>query len=56
MAKLHCTDTACGSPPTPCRSSAATAHTADFPAERYMREAKVLQIVRGHVNGYRAHG
>ena len=37
----------CGSPPTPSRSSAATATSQDYPVERYMREAKVLQIVEG---------
>ena len=37
----------CGSPPTRCRCSAGTATSADHPVERYMREAKVLQIVEG---------
>ena len=37
----------CGSPPTRCRCSAAYGYVADYPVERYMREAKVLQIVEG---------
>ncbi|MEU0254833.1 acyl-CoA dehydrogenase family protein [Streptomyces sp. NPDC006184] len=47
MAKLHCTDTAMKVTIDAVQILGGYGYTADFPAERYMREAKVLQIVEG---------
>ncbi|MEU3857263.1 acyl-CoA dehydrogenase family protein [Streptomyces sp. NPDC028722] len=47
MAKLHCTDTAMKVTTDVVQILGGYGYTADFPAERYMREAKVLQIVEG---------
>ncbi|MFJ9042951.1 acyl-CoA dehydrogenase family protein [Streptomyces sp. NPDC102347] len=47
MAKLHCTDTAMRVATDAVQILGGYGYTADFPAERYMREAKVLQIVEG---------
>ncbi|MFG2881050.1 acyl-CoA dehydrogenase family protein [Streptomyces sp. NPDC048297] len=47
MAKLHCTDTAMRVTTDAVQILGGYGFTADFPAERYMREAKVLQIVEG---------
>ncbi|MEU8974126.1 acyl-CoA dehydrogenase family protein [Streptomyces monashensis] len=47
MAKLHCTDTAMKVATDAVQILGGYGYTADFPAERYMREAKVLQIVEG---------
>ncbi|MFE6314071.1 acyl-CoA dehydrogenase family protein [Streptomyces rochei] len=47
MAKLHCTDTAMRITTDAVQILGGYGYTADFPAERYMREAKVLQIVEG---------
>ncbi|MEU6542503.1 acyl-CoA dehydrogenase family protein [Streptomyces sp. NPDC046859] len=47
MAKLHCTDTAMKVATDAVQVLGGYGYTADFPAERYMREAKVLQIVEG---------
>ncbi|MFJ7770542.1 acyl-CoA dehydrogenase family protein [Streptomyces sp. NPDC097107] len=47
MAKLHCTDTAMRATTDAVQILGGYGYTADFPAERYMREAKVLQIVEG---------
>ncbi|MET9357973.1 acyl-CoA dehydrogenase [Streptomyces sp. NPDC006617] len=47
MAKLHCTDTAMRTTTDAVQILGGYGYTADFPAERYMREAKVLQIVEG---------
>ncbi|MFH9063607.1 acyl-CoA dehydrogenase family protein [Streptomyces coeruleorubidus] len=47
MAKLHCTDTAMRVTTDTVQILGGYGYTADFPAERYMREAKVLQIVEG---------
>ncbi|MET8768935.1 acyl-CoA dehydrogenase [Streptomyces sp. NPDC004658] len=47
MAKLHCTDTAMKVTTDAVQIMGGYGYTADFPAERYMREAKVLQIVEG---------
>jgi alkylation response protein AidB-like acyl-CoA dehydrogenase len=47
MAKLHCTDTAMKVTTDAVQVLGGYGYTADFPAERYMREAKVLQIVEG---------
>ncbi|MFJ9816998.1 acyl-CoA dehydrogenase family protein [Streptomyces sp. NPDC101151] len=47
MAKLHCTDTAMQVTTDAVQILGGYGYTADFPAERYMREAKVLQIVEG---------
>ncbi|MFB7087408.1 acyl-CoA dehydrogenase family protein [Streptomyces sp. NPDC056296] len=47
MAKLHCTDTAMRATIDAVQILGGYGYTADFPAERYMREAKVLQIVEG---------
>ncbi|MFI8087053.1 acyl-CoA dehydrogenase family protein [Streptomyces sp. NPDC086080] len=47
MAKLHCTDTAMRVTTDAVQILGGYGYTADFPAERYMREAKVLQIVEG---------
>lgn len=47
MAKLHCTDTAMRVTTDAVQILGGYGYTADFPAERYMREAKALQIVEG---------
>lgn len=47
MAKLHCTDTAMRVTTDAVQILGGYGYTADFPAERFMREAKVLQIVEG---------
>ncbi len=48
MAKLHCTDTAMKATiDAVVQVLGGYGYTADFPVERYMREAKVLQIVEG---------
>jgi alkylation response protein AidB-like acyl-CoA dehydrogenase len=47
MAKLHCTDTAMKATIDAVQVLGGYGYTADFPVERYMREAKVLQIVEG---------
>ncbi|OMI41585.1 acyl-CoA dehydrogenase family protein [Streptomyces sparsogenes] len=47
MAKLFCTDTAMQVTTDAVQLLGGYGYTADFPAERYMREAKVLQIVEG---------
>ncbi|MDF3288800.1 acyl-CoA dehydrogenase family protein [Streptomyces silvisoli] len=47
MAKLYCTDTAMRVTTDAVQLLGGYGYTADFPAERYMREAKVLQIVEG---------
>ncbi|MFF9756846.1 acyl-CoA dehydrogenase family protein [Streptomyces sp. NPDC014344] len=47
MAKLHCTDAAMRVTTDTVQVLGGYGYTADFPAERYMREAKVLQIVEG---------
>ncbi|MYR44090.1 acyl-CoA dehydrogenase [Streptomyces sp. SID5910] len=47
MAKLFCTDTAMRVTTDAVQVLGGYGYTADFPAERYMREAKVLQIVEG---------
>ncbi|MFC7843468.1 acyl-CoA dehydrogenase family protein [Streptomyces sp. NPDC001046] len=47
MAKLFCTDTAMRVTTDAVQILGGYGYTADFPAERYMREAKVLQIVEG---------
>ncbi|MEV8552822.1 acyl-CoA dehydrogenase family protein [Streptomyces glaucescens] len=47
MAKLHCTDTAMKVTTDAVQILGGYGYTADFPAERYMREAKVLQLVEG---------
>ncbi|MFF4397568.1 acyl-CoA dehydrogenase family protein [Streptomyces sp. NPDC001480] len=47
MAKLHCTDTAMRVTTDAVQILGGYGYTADFPTERYMREAKVLQIVEG---------
>lgn len=47
MAKLHCTDTAMSVTVDAVQVLGGSGYTADFPAERYLREAKVLQIVEG---------
>jgi len=47
MAKLLCTDTAMKVTTDAVQVLGGYGYTADFPAERYMREAKVLQIVEG---------
>ncbi|MCX5337881.1 MULTISPECIES: acyl-CoA dehydrogenase family protein [unclassified Streptomyces] len=47
MAKLHCTDTAMKVAIDAVQVLGGYGYTADFPVERYMREAKVLQIVEG---------
>lgn len=47
MAKLHCTDTAMRVAVDAVQILGGYGYTADFPVERYMREAKVLQIVEG---------
>ncbi|MET9777037.1 acyl-CoA dehydrogenase family protein [Streptomyces sp. NPDC006367] len=47
MAKLYCTDAAMRVTTDAVQILGGYGYTADFPAERYMREAKVLQIVEG---------
>ncbi|MCZ4611291.1 acyl-CoA dehydrogenase family protein [Streptomyces sp. Lzd4kr] len=47
MAKLHCTDAAMKVTTDAVQILGGYGYTADFPAARYMREAKVLQIVEG---------
>ncbi|MFG3508677.1 acyl-CoA dehydrogenase family protein [Streptomyces sp. NPDC047821] len=47
MAKLFCTDAAMRVTIDAVQVLGGYGYTADFPAERYMREAKVLQIVEG---------
>lgn len=47
MAKLFCTDTAMQVTTDAVQLLGGYGYTADFPTERYMREAKVLQIVEG---------
>ncbi|GEC04690.1 acyl-CoA dehydrogenase [Streptomyces spinoverrucosus] len=47
MAKLHCTDAAMKVTTDAVQILGGYGYTADFPVERYMREAKVLQIVEG---------
>ncbi|MGZ0204063.1 acyl-CoA dehydrogenase family protein, partial [Streptomyces sp. RM1] len=47
MAKLHCTDTAMKVTTDAVQILGGYGYTADFPAERLMREAKALQIVEG---------
>ncbi|PVE11604.1 acyl-CoA dehydrogenase family protein [Streptomyces scopuliridis] len=47
MAKLFCTDAAMQVTIDAVQVLGGYGYTADFPAERYMREAKVLQIVEG---------
>jgi alkylation response protein AidB-like acyl-CoA dehydrogenase len=47
MAKLHCTDTAMRVTTDAVQILGGYGYTADFPVERYLREAKVLQIVEG---------
>jgi alkylation response protein AidB-like acyl-CoA dehydrogenase len=47
MAKLHCTDTAMKVTTDAVQILGGYGYTADFPVERHMREAKVLQIVEG---------
>ncbi|GHA89996.1 acyl-CoA dehydrogenase [Streptomyces tendae] len=47
MAKLHCTETAMRVTTDAVQILGGYGYIADFPAERYMREAKVLQIVEG---------
>ncbi|MEU5978094.1 acyl-CoA dehydrogenase family protein [Streptomyces sp. NPDC047315] len=47
MAKLFCTDAAMSVTTDAVQVLGGYGYTADFPAERYLREAKVLQIVEG---------
>jgi alkylation response protein AidB-like acyl-CoA dehydrogenase len=47
MAKLFCTDAAMQVTTDAVQLLGGYGYTADFPVERYMREAKVLQIVEG---------
>ncbi|MGW3497280.1 acyl-CoA dehydrogenase family protein [Streptomyces sp. NPDC001020] len=47
MAKLHCTDTVMKVTTDAVQVLGGYGYTADFPVERYMREAKALQIVEG---------
>ncbi|SEG74202.1 Acyl-CoA dehydrogenase [Actinacidiphila yanglinensis] len=47
MAKLFCTDSAMQVATDAVQLLGGYGYTADFPVERYMREAKVLQIVEG---------
>ncbi|MFI9204282.1 acyl-CoA dehydrogenase family protein [Streptomyces sp. NPDC053048] len=47
MAKLFCTDAGMRITTDAVQLMGGYGYTADFPAERYMREAKVLQIVEG---------
>ncbi|WP_052850862.1 acyl-CoA dehydrogenase family protein [Streptomyces avicenniae] len=47
MAKLFCSDVAMRTATDAVQLMGGYGYTADFPAERYLREAKVLQIVEG---------
>jgi alkylation response protein AidB-like acyl-CoA dehydrogenase len=47
IAKLHCTDTAMQTAVDAVQVFGGAGYTTDFPVERFMREAKVLQIVEG---------
>ncbi|MEU3618723.1 acyl-CoA dehydrogenase family protein [Streptomyces sp. NPDC006872] len=47
MAKLHCTDAAMQITVDAVQVLGGYGYSADFPVERYLREAKVLQIVEG---------
>jgi alkylation response protein AidB-like acyl-CoA dehydrogenase len=47
IAKLHCTDAAMQTAIDAVQVLGGAGYTTDFPVERYMREAKVLQIVEG---------
>ena len=47
MAKLYCTDSAMKVATDAVQILGGYGYTADFPVERYMREAKMLQIVEG---------
>ena len=47
IAKLHCTDAAMQTTVDAVQVLGGAGYTTDFPAERFMREAKVLQIVEG---------
>jgi alkylation response protein AidB-like acyl-CoA dehydrogenase len=47
MSKLFCTDTAMRVTPHAVLVLGGYGYVEDFPAERFMREAKVLQIVEG---------
>jgi alkylation response protein AidB-like acyl-CoA dehydrogenase len=47
IAKLHCTDAAMQTAIDAVQVLGGAGYTTDFPAERYLREAKVLQIVEG---------
>jgi len=47
IAKLHCTDAVMQTTVDAVQVLGGAGYTTDFPAERFMREAKVLQIVEG---------
>jgi alkylation response protein AidB-like acyl-CoA dehydrogenase len=47
IAKLHCTDAAMHTTVDAVQVLGGAGYTTDFPVERFMREAKVLQIVEG---------
>ena len=47
MAKLFCTDMAMKATTDAVQVLGGYGYVSDFPAERYLREAKVLQIVEG---------
>jgi alkylation response protein AidB-like acyl-CoA dehydrogenase len=47
IAKLHCTDAAMQTTVDAVQVFGGAGYTTDFPVERFMREAKVLQIVEG---------
>jgi alkylation response protein AidB-like acyl-CoA dehydrogenase len=47
IAKLHCTDAAMQTAVDAVQVLGGAGYTTDFPVERFMREAKVLQIVEG---------
>jgi alkylation response protein AidB-like acyl-CoA dehydrogenase len=47
IAKLHCTDAAMQTTVDAVQVLGGAGYTTDFPAERFLREAKVLQIVEG---------
>ena len=47
IAKLHCTDAAMQTTVDAVQVLGGAGYTTDFPVERFMREAKVLQIVEG---------
>ena len=47
MAKLFCTDTAMRVTTDAVQVLGGSGYVEDFPAERYLREAKILQIVEG---------